>query len=528
MLKLEKKHAALLAVLIIISAVCFLFAGRKEGMFIDEIYSYGLSNSYYAPFVTDIKGGDMRDTVMTRQELMDYLSVSESDRFAYGSVYYNQVQDVHPPLYYWLLHTASSLVPGQFTMWSGLVLDYFIYMATLVALYALAVKLLESRPAALAAVCLYGLSVIGLSTMLMIRMYVLLAFFTVLLAYAAVCVLRQGRKRDYALLGISIFLGLLTQYYFVFYAFFLCAALVLVLVFKKEYKKALGFALCAFAGVGIFVLVFPACFDHLFADALVSGGNAVENIKNFSQYSERLEFFKEECSERMRAIRYVSLALAALCLVRIKKLIGDFKAKKLRLDTLIVLIPAFVTYFLVAIISPVAEIRYVYNLIPVFVLGDALMLYWLVSADSEGWGQLLNYVPVLLIGAVALWYARTLPPDYLYEEHADLDTMLSEYADVPCVYMDDNYPAPITFDMMQLMIFEDFLITADAESPAIAEYLGDAGRMVVFIDISEFWASGFDAEEVLDGLSRSTGFENITALYSNGFSDVYLMEDIEK
>ena len=526
MLKLEKKHAALLAVLIIISAVCFLFAGRKDGMFIDEIYSLGLSNSHYAPFVTDIKGGDMRDTVMTRQELTDYLSVGEDDRFAYGSVYYNQVNDVHPPLYYWLLHTAYSLAPGAFSMWPGLVLDYIIYMATLIMLYALVVKLLESRPAALAAVCLYGLSVIGLSTMLMIRMYVLLTFFTVLLAYAALCVLRQGRKRDYALLGLGIFLGLLTQYYFVFYAFFLCAAVVICLICRKEFKKAFGFALCAFAGVGVFVLVFPACFDHLFADALVSGGNAVENLKNVAQYSERLDFFKEECAERMRAIRYVSIALAVLCLVRFKKLIADFRAKKLRLDTLILLLPAFVTYVLVAVISPVAEIRYVYNLIPIFVLGDALMLFWLITADGEGWAQLLRYVPVLLIGAIALWYARTLPPDYLYEEHEELNTMLSEYADAPCVYMDDNYPAPITFDMMQLMLFDDFLITADAASPAIADYLAGSGRMVVFIDISEFWASGFDADEILDKLSLSTGFENITPLYSHGFSDVYLMEDI--
>ena len=526
MLKLEKKHTALLAVLIIISAVCFLFAGRKDGMFIDEIYTYGLSNSYYAPFVTDIKGGDMRDTVMTRQELVDYLFVGEDDRFAYGSVYYNQVNDVHPPLHYWLLHTASSLAPEQHNMWPALVLDYIIYMGALIALYALAVKLFGSRPAALAAVCLYGLSVIGLSTMLMIRMYVLLTFFTVLLAYAAVSVMKHGRKRDYVLLWLSIFLGLLTQYYFVFYAFFLCAAVVVFMLCRREFKKALVFALWAFAGVGVFVLAFPACFEHLFADALVSGGNAVENIKNVAQYSERLEFFNEECSERMRAIRYVSMALAALCLVRIKKLIADFKAKNLRLDTLIVLLPAFVTYVLVAIISPVAEIRYVYSLIPVFVLGDALMLYWLLGTDSEGWAQLLKYVPVMLIGAVALWYARTLPPDYLYEEHEELNIMLSEYADTPCIYMDDNYPAPITFDMLQLMVFEDFLITADTDSPAIADYLDGRGRMVVFIDLSEFWSSGFDAEEVLDGLSRSTGFENITPLYSNGFSDVYLMEDI--
>ena len=100
MMKAVKKHAALLAVLVIISAACFLFAGRKEGMFIDEIYSYGLANSYYAPFVTDLKDGDMLDKVMTRQELVDYLSVGEGDGFAFGSVYYNQIRDVHPPLYY--------------------------------------------------------------------------------------------------------------------------------------------------------------------------------------------------------------------------------------------------------------------------------------------------------------------------------------------------------------------------------------------------------------------------------------------
>ena len=63
--KTIRKHAALLAALVVISAVCFLFASRKEGMFIDEIYSYGLANSYYAPFVTDLKDGDMLDKLMS-------------------------------------------------------------------------------------------------------------------------------------------------------------------------------------------------------------------------------------------------------------------------------------------------------------------------------------------------------------------------------------------------------------------------------------------------------------------------------
>ena len=151
MAKTVRKHAALLAALIIISAVCFLFAGRKEGMFIDEIYSFGLANSHYAPFVTDLKDGDLRDKVMTRQELVDYLAVGEDDGFAFASVYYNQVRDVHPPLYYWLLNIASSFVPGQFSMWTGLVLDYIIYMLCLVLLYAAVLELLGSRHCAVAA-----------------------------------------------------------------------------------------------------------------------------------------------------------------------------------------------------------------------------------------------------------------------------------------------------------------------------------------------------------------------------------------
>ena len=91
--------------------------------------------------------------------------------------------------------------------------------------------------------------------------------------------------------------------------------------------------------------------------------------------------------------------------------------------------------------------------------------------------------------------------------------------------MNDNYYSPITYDMLQLMNFDDFLVTADADSEALAEYIGEAKELVVFIDISKMWASGFDAKEILAELHESTGFESADRLYSNGFSDVYLMED---
>ena len=52
-----KKYWAVALMFLMVTAVCLLFSCRKSGMFIDEIYTYGLSNSSYAPYITDIKGG---------------------------------------------------------------------------------------------------------------------------------------------------------------------------------------------------------------------------------------------------------------------------------------------------------------------------------------------------------------------------------------------------------------------------------------------------------------------------------------
>ena len=197
------QRAALCLALLLVSGVCFLFAGRKSGMFIDEVYSYGLSNGHYTPFIKNLAD----DQILTRQELLSYLTVDPGEGFDLASVYDNQVRDVHPPLYYWLFNAASSLTPGVFSKWTGLILDYLIYMAALLLLYRLCMRLFGSRFLSAAAVGLYGLSVIGLSTMLMIRMYVLLTAFSLDLACLAARLLEERRLRLCPWIGLTIFLG---------------------------------------------------------------------------------------------------------------------------------------------------------------------------------------------------------------------------------------------------------------------------------------------------------------------------------
>ena len=62
----------------------------------------------------------------------------------------------------------------------------------------------------------------------------------------------------YLLIGVTIYLGMMTQYFFVVYAFLLCAAYDLYLMFRREWKNVAAFSLPALAGVGGMLLTFPS------------------------------------------------------------------------------------------------------------------------------------------------------------------------------------------------------------------------------------------------------------------------------
>ena len=133
-MRIIKKYIAVFMAFAMTLGVCLLFGMRKTGMFIDEIYSYGLSNSEYAPFLSDLKGGQLTDQIFTREEIDGYLTVIPGEGFDFASVYYNQERDVHPPLYYWLFHTVSSCLPGSASKWIGLGINIAFYMLTLFVL----------------------------------------------------------------------------------------------------------------------------------------------------------------------------------------------------------------------------------------------------------------------------------------------------------------------------------------------------------------------------------------------------------
>ena len=88
-----------------------------------------------------------------------------------------------------------------------------------------------------------------------------------------------------------------------------------------------------------------------------------------------------------------------------------------------------------------------------------------------------------------------------------------------------EYYAGVTQDMLQLIRFEDVYVAGDPASAGLAEYLDaqNCDECVVYIDVSDFWGSGFNAAEMLDDLLSETDYTSYEPLYHYALSNTYLL-----
>ena len=107
-------------ILIILSAVFIALAafvlGNKTNLHGDEVFTYGLSNH---PYIHTFNIKAEEGTVYTPADILwnEYMQVQPGHQFDYRNVWKNQEADVHPPLYYALVHTISSFFPGRYSVW---------------------------------------------------------------------------------------------------------------------------------------------------------------------------------------------------------------------------------------------------------------------------------------------------------------------------------------------------------------------------------------------------------------------------
>lgn len=119
---------ALVYLLCIVTAVWVV--ETKDDYETDEIFTYGLSNHQYAD-TTEMRVVEGQKYEPAGTAWYDYMVVQPGEGFDYANVWKKQAEDVHPVLYYAIVHTISSFFPGQFSRWFAGIVNLIFFVMTL-------------------------------------------------------------------------------------------------------------------------------------------------------------------------------------------------------------------------------------------------------------------------------------------------------------------------------------------------------------------------------------------------------------
>lgn len=189
MKKQEKINVVLLFILIIFAQIfAIVYAtGKREYYHIDEYYSHGLMG-YKRAFIYENE--DFLDNWHNKEYYKDYLVISENEKYDFSSVYNNQVEDVHPPLYYLLLRIMCNFNINEFSIWPGTILNIMFFIIASIFLFLIAKEIFKNPYYALLVCFISGFSLAIIETVMYVRMYELLVLNILMLVYWHI------RKRD--------------------------------------------------------------------------------------------------------------------------------------------------------------------------------------------------------------------------------------------------------------------------------------------------------------------------------------------
>lgn len=508
----------LLSLVIAIQVLLMLYFGsKKENFHMDEICTYGLSNSYYKPLPCDT------EQWLNKSYFDEYLETGDNDRFKYDSVYYNQTRDVHPPLYYFIFHTLCSLLPFIFSKWTGIVLNIVFFIVCTIILFFLSKNLLNNYWLALLTCTMWGFSIGAITSIVYIRMYVLLTLFTILSCYLYVRLLEHKTFTFKILIPIIIttYLGLMTQYYFVIFTFFIAAILLIYLIIKKQFKDVFKFSFSILLSFILAIISFPAAIKHIFKSS-----RGIEASKNFMLVNKTIT----------NIFRYISIVNDSLfagilflillyitTIIIIRTLLGlncKFDEEK-KFKFLMLALPSIFYCLLIAKISPYQSARYICAVFPLIILCFIYVCRYIVSLFTNK-AALINIIIAMVVFIITTLGFLTQNIDYLYEGDSKIIRKSKEYSNIDCLFISDA--AWKTVDcMMTIKNFDNIylnIIDKDNLSNEFNNSIGHHNKIIVYLE--NYNVNEEKLMQCIQYVKNITKLTNHDKLYNSGSFNVYL------
>lgn len=298
-------------------AAAVSFCCQKKGFHEDEYYSYYSTSRTYGLLVED-------GAWMEHDDYYNEFVVLPGEGFQYGLVKLVQSWDVHPPVYYWILHTVCSCFPGQFSKWFGLGINLAAFGVSLWLLYRLALQMTgRNEKLSLLVLFFYGFTPAAMSSVTFIRMYALLTVFVYLCTILHMKELERvqgkppGEKLSWRgfLLPIAVvtYLGFLTQYYYFIFLFFMAAAFCIWLLWRdRNLFNGIRYGGSLAAAFVLAYLTYPSCLGQMFRGQ--RGAQATSNFFELSNTMSRLAFYFRIANEYVFGKTLPLLLILLLCL----------------------------------------------------------------------------------------------------------------------------------------------------------------------------------------------------------------------
>ncbi len=549
--------------IIITTIVMFVFIGQKNGWHEDEIFSYGSSNYKYDNLFLNfgdkdslnqlidekIVGKNIGETLKnisyylknedefqdelnkkiaeekpiwkTKEQAKEYMTVSSDEIFNYWSVYYNQARDVHPPLFYMLVHLVSSICLNNFTKYIIFSINLIFYIASCFVLKKI-LKLFNKEELSWITVLLYGLSMGMISIVMFQRMYMMLTFFAMVYLYLNINIFKNSfeiDKKTKRKLTITVILRFLTQYYFCIYAALVAIISAICMIKNKKWDSLKRYVWCHVKAAIIGLILFPASIYHIFFSYRGAAGGVAEGsyLSRLQEYL-KLIFYGFSIPE---ILGYITLGIIIAMFIR-----RIIIAKRKDIATLICL-PIFLFVLVIAKIAPFINIRYISIVFPIIIIAVELGV---VSSVKELIKTIKNnkipqfiiknasLIILVVIALVSSGYGLLKSnPEFLYTDYSKRIEIAEQYSNLKFVYIGQS-PFNQLQDMEEFLRYDNSIIINTWQLDRLKEIDGLDDNTEFILNI-KCWVSDFD--KTLKTVLENTGAKDYELLIDDGQSRVY-------
>lgn len=547
--KPKYRDAIILSIILLVQTLVMVHFGfQKNGFHVDEIWMYQVANQTYEmghSYSLSHNAGYF-NTWHSSDIFHDVITVSEEQRFNYKDIYKILENDNHPPLYFLIIHTISSIFYGTFSEWFAIVPNIVFLLIATILLFKVSNIVLKNRILSYSAVILWGFSQCAISSIVFFRMYILVTMMVLLFTYVylKLCSEEDMNLKSWIFMMIATFLGCMSQYYFMFYAFFFTLYVCAYRFFSKKYKEMLLFGTSVLSGVILMFINFPAAINGLFFKD--RGKQAVGNIERpLSNISSNFKTFFNSIFDEMLTSSIGSVSVYILIAVTIFFIINKFLCRitldkqedKLNLsfdyfpnskvtiyfDTFakpisIILFSTFAYIYMVSWIGASTRTRYIWCIFPLFAILFIFSVKFII--DKFNMNDKVRSLSVLFVVSVLVLYnSCDMEPDYLYNDHDLMQYYAEENAGLNAIVVPgENIHWGHISRYNEYINYDSVLVCRQSNIENLGKLLDEKGSsdtiMLYLPTYSQYINDFDDVNEYLNKVKEELGYKTSEKLHS--------------